>query len=370
MRDSIRTKQAQPHCSLPAAIRQTIARTRRLRWLAVLACLSLATLLLPAGGSEPAGSEHHRGHPGAPPASIWFHPLPAADAGGVPVGGSTDFLSLFQTGAPWPHVMEKTQVFGLYAGWITTIDPQVLQLIVAFTNAHNMAIEIEAPALQALASCGSGVEGYVPYGQSREEFTMAYLQRLKDLGAQRILVKVDEPFYFGSVVNDPRSCHFPLEQVALEVGQYTQLVKSVFPDAAVGDVEPIIASAYAPNVIEAMEQWHNTYRAVTGASFPFFFADIDFSNPAWPAIVKQLENRTRQSGIAFGILYIGDPTDVSDAEWAGKVISRFHTYQDLFGGEPDYVLFQSWEKYPRLCLPENDPTTFTGVIEAYIDSIQ
>lgn len=125
--------------------------------------------------------------------------------------------------------MAKTQAIGLYAAWITAVSDQDLQQIVAFLNAHNMGIEIEAPALPAQATCGSGVEGYVPYGQSLHDFTLAYLQRLQGLGAQVLFIKVDEPYYFGNVVNDPRSCHFSITEVATEVGQYAQLVKTVFP---------------------------------------------------------------------------------------------------------------------------------------------
>jgi hypothetical protein len=337
------------------------------RWPAALACSVLAALGLAACGS---------GSPSAAPiqsaATIWFHPLPAAVAwpGGNPVGGSTDFMALFQADAPWPRAIAKTQAIGLYAGWITAVSDQDLQALVTFLNAHNMGIEIEAPALQAQSTCGSGVEGYVPYGQSLHDFTLAYLQRLQGLGAQVLFIKVDEPYFFGSVVGDPRSCHFSVVEVASEVGQYVQLVKTVYPNAAVGDVEPIVGNAYVPDVGTALGQWHATYQSVTGAPFPFFFADIDFSNPAWPAIVKGIEGAARQRGMRFGIIYIGDELDLSDAEWAGKAVSRFQTYELENGGQPDYVLFQSWQPYPQFCLPETDPTTFTGVIDAYIGAMR
>ena len=311
------------------------------------------------------GSERHQKS-----ASIWFHPKPPAmDWPGGNGGGSMDFLALFQPDAPWLNAIARVSVFGMYAGWITAASDQDLQETVAFLNAHHMGVEIEAPALQALATCGSGVEGYVPYGLSLHNFTLAYLQRLKALGAQVPFVKVDEPFYFGSVVDDPRSCHFPVSEVAAEVGDYAQLVKSVYPNVAVGDVEPVIASAYTPNVGAALRHWHETYRKVTGARLPFFLADIDFSNPAWPLIVKSLEHQTRQRGMRFGIIYIGDQQDTSDAEWSSKSVARFETYQIQNGGRPDYVLFQSWQPHPEFCLPESDPTTFTGVLDAYIGAI-
>jgi len=328
----------------------------------------LALLICAAGVAHAqvtAGQSNHRPHT----ASIWFHPKPSpADWPNGPAGGSTDFRTLFLADAPWPNAIAHVSVFGMYAGWITAASDQDLQQTVAFLNAHNMGVEIEAPALQGTATCGSGVEGYVPFGLSLHDFTLAYLQRLKALGAQVPFVKVDEPFFFGRVVDDPRSCHFSVTQIAAEVGNYVRLVKSVYPKVAVGDVEPIIASAYTPDVVTAIKRWHDVYRKVTGARFPFFFADIDFSSLAWPAIVKSLEEASQKHGMRFGIIYIGDQQDTSDAEWAGKVVARFESYQVQNGNRPDYVLFQSWQPHPEFCLPETDPTTFTGVLDAYINA--
>jgi hypothetical protein len=304
--------------------------------------------------------------PFASSATIWFHPAPPV----LPppsYHGSTDFQALFQSNAPWPRAMAHTAVIGLYAGWITTATDQDLEAVVAFLNAHNMGIEIEAPALQAQATCGM-LEGFVPYGQSLHDFTLGYLQRLKALGAQVPFVKVDEPFFFGSVVPSPQSCHFAVSEVAAAVGQYAQLVRTVYPNAAVGDVEPIIAGVYTPDVVTAIGTWHDTYKSVTGQPFPFFFADLDYGNGAWPTLVKALEDGAHQRGMPFGIIYIGDPGDTSDQEWASKVVARFHAYQGVSGGRPDYVLFQSWLPHPQFVLPETDPTTFTGVLDAYLDA--
>jgi hypothetical protein len=333
--------------------------TRWTRLLPVLAAVAAAALPVPVRAQALDSAASLR-------ARLWFHPLPPIAEGPYGPMGSRDFAALFARRSAWPRAMAHVGVVGMYAGWIASVSDQELQHTVAFLNAHGMGIEIEAPALQAPATCGSGVEGYVPFGQSLFEFTLAYLQRLKALGAQVLFVKVDEPFYFGSVSQDPRACRLPVPEVAVAVAQFAQLVGLIYPQAAIGDVEPIVATAYGPDLVTAMAQWHQVYQEVTGAPFPFFFADIDFSNPAWPQIVKAVEDDTRLHGTRFGIIYIGDPLDTSDAEWADKVVSRFRLYQGENGGRPDYVLFQSWQVHPTLCLPDSDPDTFTGVIDAYL----
>jgi hypothetical protein len=318
-------------------------------------------------------------------AAIWFQPQPPGVNGPFGHVGSTDFLALFRPGAPWPRVLARTQAVGFTAGWLYSVSSQVLRPIVAFLRAHKIRIEIEAPALQARPTCGSGVEGYVPFGLpgglNLKSFTLAYLDRLRALGAEVSFIKVDEPYYFGSAVSDavlrqiahasgekttPVSCHFPVAEVARDVGQFAHLVKSVYPGAAIGDVEPVRPGAYQPGVVTAIDAWHDMYRSVTGAPFPFFFADVDFTDPAWPALVEQLETSTVRRGIRFGIIYTGDQQDNSNAEWTSQVVARFEEYQRQAGGRPDYVLFQSWQPRPTLCLPESDPASFTGVIDTYI----
>lgn len=341
----------------------------------LLSSFACGALMVSAGCSSGGSGAPAPSAPGthiASSAQIWFHPKPnqpGSSALNDPNAvGSTDFLQLFEPNAPWARVEAHTRVLGLYAGWVTTASDQMLQETVAFVNAHGMGIELEAPSLQATASCGSGVEGYVPFGQTVHDFTLSYLQRLKALGAPSPFIKVDEPLFFGNVTTEPGACQWPVSHVATEVAAYVQLVKTVYPSAEVGDVEPIIASAYVPDVVTAIGQWDDAFRSASGAPFPFYIADIDFSNGAWPALVKSMETATRGRGMKFGIIYIGDMQDTSDAEWSAKVVSRFQLYQGESGGKPDYVLFQSWDPYPQYCLPESDPTSFTGAIDAYISA--
>jgi hypothetical protein len=337
--------------------------------------------------SSPATTPPHQVAHFRSSAAIWFQPQPPGMNGPFGTVGSTDFLALFRRGAPWPKVLAHTQAVGFTADWLYSASTQVLHPIVAFLNAHKVGIEIEAPALQARRTCGSGIEGFVPYGLpgglNLRKFTLTYLDRLKALGGDVTFMKVDEPYYYGSVVSEavlqriaqaagqattPVSCHLPVAEVARDVGQFARLVKSVYPDIAIGDVEPVRPDAYQPDVTTALDAWHDAYRAATGAPFPFFLADVDFDDPAWPLLVKDLDRSTTSRGIRFGIIYTGDQQDNSNAEWTSRVTARFEEYQGQAGGQPDYVLFQSWQPRPTLCLPETDPATFTGVIDTYLSA--
>jgi hypothetical protein len=318
--------------------------------------------------------------PFASSAAIWFQPQPPELTGHV---GTADYLDLFRPGAQWQRVLAHIKVVGFYAGWLYSASDKVLRPIVSFLKAHHIGIEIESPALQALPTCGSGIEGYVPYrrhGLDLRRLTLTYLHKLRALGARVLYLKVDEPYYFGSAisaaalqqVSQPAgdkaplvSCHFPVTEVARDVGQFARLVKTIYPAAEIGDVEPVSPYTYTASAVSVLEAWQDVYRSVTGAPFPFFFADVDLSYPQWPTLVQPLATGLHQRGIRFGIIYIGDPQDISDAEWTSQVVADFEEYQQQDGGRPDYVLFQSWQSRPRRSLPETDPTSFTGLIDTY-----
>ena len=323
----------------------------------------LASVTLTAGcGSQDAAPT--LGTRFASSAEIWMHPHPYSPV----YGGSLDFDGLLAGSTQWPTVAAHTQVFGLYAGWITGASDAEIAQLAALLTAHDMRVEIEAPALQASASCGSGIEGFVPNGQSLEALTLAYLQRLKSAGADVAYVKVDEPYYFGSVSGEPGACQWPVAQVAVQVAQFAQLVHAVYPNAEVGDTEPIISQAYAPDVVTALTQWHDTYQAASASPFPFYVADLDFADPAWPALATAMANAVHARGMRFGIIYTGDLTDGSSAMWADKAVARFQAFQGTANGQPDYVLFQSWMPYPVYCLPEGTPSSLTGVVRSYLQA--
>jgi hypothetical protein len=304
------------------------------------------------------------------PAQIWIQPKPlAVGQTGLLAGGSSDFTSLFSGTSTWSTTAAHTAVFGFYAGWVADIDTATLTTAVNFLTAQHIPIELEAPSLQATATCGNNVEGYVPYGQSLTDFTNGYLQRLKALGADVRYIKVDEPYFFGSIAaSSPNSCAWPIAQVAADVAQYVQLVHTTYPNAEVGDVEPVITTGYGTDPVTALSDWHDAFKTAMGAPFPFYIADMDFSNTSWASLAVRMQQTMRARGEQFGIIFIGDPTDTSDAIWSGKTIARFQAFASASGSAPDFVFFQSWDPYPQYCLPESDATTFTGVVKTYINS--
>jgi hypothetical protein len=287
---------------------------------------------------------------------VFFGPLPEPD-------GSLDFMDLFAEGAPWTQAAQHVQIFNLFGGWVAhfpweppeATDDELLQII-ADLNRRAIAIGFEASPLVATDECGQGIEGF--FGP---EEGLRIVTRLKQLGATVRYVSLDEPFAFGHIYEGPQACHWSPEQIAQQVQDYIAAIKTVYPDAIIGDNEPLWAGVDVGELVD----WLDAYQAVTGSPLPFIHLDLDFSRPDWPTAAKVLEAAARARGIEFGIFYLGDPGDATDAEWLNKAFERARVYELIAGGKPDHVQFESWHDRPDYLLPETNPDTFTALLDRY-----
>jgi len=287
---------------------------------------------------------------------VFFGPLPPPD-------GSLDFMNLFTEDAPWTKAAQHVRIFNLYGGWVAHFpwEPEEatddeLEQIIADLNRRGIAIGFEASPLVATDECGRGIEGF--FGP---EEGLRIVNRLKQFGATVRYVSLDEPFAFGHIYDGPNACQWPPEKIAQQVQDYVTAIKTVYPNAIIGDNEPLWAGVEVGELVE----WLDAYKAVTGSHLSFIHLDLDFSRADWSMAAKQLEEAARARGIEFGIFYLGDAGDATDAAWLNKAFERARVYELVAGGTPDHVKFQSWHNRPDYVLPETNPDTFTALIKRY-----
>ncbi len=290
---------------------------------------------------------------------IWFAPLdpyPRPLANGVTLVGSPDFLDLFSATAPWSDAATRVHVFKLYPQFMGTASDVDLVRVVTDLNRRGIAIALEDGPLTASATCGRGVEGFGGLANG-----LRSVQRIRSAGGTVRYIALDEPYYFGSLYTGLNACRRSAEQVAQEVSSYVRSIRNAAPDIVIGDIEPLTADLAS----DVYVRWLDAYRSTTGETLPFFHLDLDWSRQDWPAAARSIEAAARQRGIEFGIIYFGNPGDVSDAAWVAHAADRMAVYEGRTGGKPEHVIFQSWHDHPDRVLPETDGTTFTALIDRY-----
>ena len=288
---------------------------------------------------------------------IWFWPLARYAQPGGPPTGSFDYLDLFTPNAAWQAAASRIHVLGIDETiWLDALPDSELGRIITDLDRKGIALALTSGPLTATSECGIGIEGF--NGGSG----LMAARRIRALGGQVRFVAMDEPFHNSVYYQGPNACRWTPERTAREIDSWIRAFHTIFPDALVGDIEPLVADP------AAIMSWLDAYSAIAGSPFPFFHLDVDFPNrPGWPESTKTAETMARQRGIAFGLIYIGNSDDPTDASWIRHVEERMAIWEMQYGGKQDHVVIQSWHARPEYLLPETDPTKFTYLVDRYFD---
>ena len=192
-------------------------RVKRVLGALLVGLLCLATAM-PCLAQSPAGK----------PQLIWFAPRdhgPEVDS-----AQAVDYMDLFDVNAPWTQAASHVQVFSIdgdkFLGRYHLTDDQFRQVFADLKRRHIM-LSVETGILTdpADSSCGN-VEGF--YGEN----TLALATRIKELGGDLDYFKMDGPFRSGSA-----SCKWTPQQIAENAVQNINIIKTIFPNVKVGDIE-------------------------------------------------------------------------------------------------------------------------------------
>jgi hypothetical protein len=172
---------------------------------------------------------------------------------------------------------------------------------------------------------------------------------------------MDEPLYYGHVFGGSGACRSSVAAIAHEVADKVSEVRTVYPNAKIGDVEPV--GVGSPTWLADLEQWFSDYHAATGQELAFFRADIQWNRP-WDRQMRALSDLLHRRGIPLQVIYNGNAH--SDAEWVDEAVHRFQEYESGGRAPPDVAVFQSWTANPTRVLPEDNPSTLTGLVGRYV----
>jgi hypothetical protein len=290
---------------------------------------------------------------------VWFAPLPPmpTDAG-RPFIGSEDFMDLFTAEAPWQTAADRIGVFKLYGEWVAyhATDAQ-LRTAVQEIARRGLVLAVEMGPLDPPADCGTGVESFAGTDEGR-----LISRRIRNAGGTLQVIALDEPYYFAHLYDGQDACRWTLEEVAQGVAHFRDVMREEWPAVVIGDTEPMPA----PVTPAGLSTWLDAYRHVAGEPFAFLHLDMDWSIEEWPQLGLDVEAAGDGRGVPVGMIYNGGSA-ASDAQWLAVAGRRIDAYEARAGATPDQVLFQSWMDKPDRALPETDASTFTWLINAYID---
>jgi len=300
--------------------------------------------------------------------TIWFHPrssIPVFHYIGV------DYMDLFKPDAPWQNGVGHVKVFKFYWQFFKTsieeggASDADIKATLEFLKQRNIAMAIEA-GLVADKNQGK-VEGYD--GTVMEPI----VARIKRLGGDLRYVAMDEPFWFGHLVTrkqDPYAQEASIPDLARNVARQVAMIHRYFPDAQVGDIEPVVNPGrkdYDSHYPEKVIEWNNAYKEAAGQPLAFFMADFAWnSDGKAPESYAELSRLLKQNGIPVGIIFDASAGMTTGEEWTTNTEKHFVNVESSPSLIPDIALIQSWDSQPDHALPETKRGTMTYLLNRYL----
>jgi len=290
--------------------------------------------------------------------SIWFCPfdfLPRT----ANYYGSSDYMSLFTSNAPWQNAARRVNVFKIYPQWASGASDADMKVQFADLRRRHIALALEAGVLTSPRDCGR-MEGY------GGEILIRLMRRIRDNGGDLAYVAMDEPLYFSSIYSGKGGCHVSIKQTVDNAAVNIKAALVEFPNVKFGDIEPL-APVENTNLIARYQEGIEAFKADLGRPLAFFDADLDWEAPSVPHDLKALGRMVATEAIPFGIIYDGNLTDTTSASWL-QTARRHMALAESVVGAPEIVIFQSWHPQPKKLFPETDQDAFTSIINSYFTS--
>jgi hypothetical protein len=289
---------------------------------------------------------------------VWINPQPFTLIRDVFEGGSVDFFELFPQDAPWAAAAQQVHVFKLYEelGLGRVAPNEDWQQAIEGIESRGIALAMELGPLPTGQGCGGG-EGY------GANYSLDQVRKVQRLGGRVDIVAFGSPYGFGHHWDDPADnpCQWSLERVAAETAAFVARLREIEPNVVVGGIEPLWPGLTAAD----FGDWMDGYQEATGEPLGFLHLDVDWTRHDWPEVALQVEGEARDRGVPFGLIYNGGEQVETDEAWTQLAAERMYIYEGLTGGQPDHVVVQSWHIQPSRVLPDNSPSTLTGLINRY-----
>ncbi len=275
----------------------------------------------------------------------------------------SDYPALFEEHAPWPRAAREIAVFKTTTQDLNNAPEGELRRMIQYLHRHHIALAFEALMLPLGGKCGAGVEGY-SYPSAIAEAA----GRVKQAGGTLRYAAMDDPLWFAHQADGPTNCHSSIEETARQIAVNVRILRGIFPDIRIGDIEPVALAKAPPDWIDEILQFAAAYQAATGTPLDFVHADVDWHGD-WSGALPLLARRLRAGGIRFGIIYNGNEQDDSDIAWTTHAEQHFTAVEGPLGLEPDTAILQTWMRYPQHMLPEASAGTMTNLVVRYHRSI-
>lgn len=287
---------------------------------------------------------------------VWFVSRDQYAIGSTP--GVPDFMNLFQPNAPWSKAAATIDVLAVSEDFISASSDADLKTFFSYLKSHNIAFALEAGVLVDTSVCHT-LEGY------RCVSMAASMNRIKADGGTLAYVAMDEPLWYGHISTLAGALHESIAEVAAAVAAQVAIIHQTFPNAQVGDIEPVAATNAPADYHSEIMTWGTDYANASGHQLAFFQADVNWTGTGWRTELQALSAMAHEYNVKFGVIYNGSASASTNVEWTTQAEQNFVNLESEPSMVPDQAIIQSWTALPSHDLPETQPGTLTYLVDQY-----
>jgi hypothetical protein len=295
-------------------------------------------------------------------ADIWLAGVDPFVRRAMDPNSPSDYMALFTETAPWSNAAGQIKVFKTSTQWLEQGTDADLRQMFQDLKRRGIALAVEGLMIPHPTpdSPGTGVEGF----SDNPSGMLAAAQRVHELGGKLDYIAMDEPLWFGHHYAGTNAPHWSIATLVQELKGNVQAVRAIFPQVAIGDIEPIATNV--PGWSDQIVQFANAFAQMTGRPFAFFHADIGWNNETgFLSPLQDITGKMRGLGIKIGYIYDGSGDAPTDKYWTDLATTRFSALEMQAANTPDHAVLQTWMLRPTHMLPETENGTMTALINAY-----
>lgn len=228
-----------------------------------------------------------------------------------------------------------------------------LRLFFKYLKENNIKLALESPVLVWKKDKGFKLEGF-----SSQGLMPAVLRKIKSNGGELNFFAMDEAFYFSVLYKGNNSAKYSISQYQEEVVDRLNIVKSIFPDVKIGDIEPYIQ-------IENEKLLVDYFRVIKEISkevkIDFIHFDVLWQGN-WPLTLQKMREFTINNDMKLGVIFNASGEIDNNALWIDTAKSNVeHVIAN--GTSFEDAVIQGWGNYPDKSFPRKDADSQLSMID-------
>jgi hypothetical protein len=288
---------------------------------------------------------------------------------------------LFMPEAPWPQAKEHVDVIQIDQLALSSYQIEDNDEISGFPLPDAIESIHETGLLLSIQVIGPG--NGVCSGEEAAARDLSELEKIPEAGGEINFIVIPEPFEQMVSHGHENNCRFTFEEAAEQLSIYIIALRTQFPKVKFGIYEPLrkYSMGNSPHfegshhygefdlifdrvfdVLESHDESIDYFHMYSPNDMELFFPQY----AAWVyGKIIGIGDYLRSRGIRYGVIYFSQQGgEESDARFFEDILHMKELIIRSNRDHDDYVL-QSFLEIPNKCLPEDEPYTYTNLINEF-----